>query len=30
MASQILAELKEWMQDAPQFDDLTFILMQVR
>ncbi|HEY7338915.1 MAG TPA: ADOP family duplicated permease [Bryobacteraceae bacterium] len=30
MASQILGELKGWMRDAPQFDDLTFILMQVR
>jgi len=29
MASQILQELKVWMADAPQFDDLTFILMRV-
>jgi sigma-B regulation protein RsbU (phosphoserine phosphatase) len=30
MAAQILRELKEWMRDEPMFDDLTFILMQVR
>jgi phosphoserine phosphatase RsbU/P len=30
MASCILDELKDWMRGAPQFDDLTFILMQVR
>jgi sigma-B regulation protein RsbU (phosphoserine phosphatase) len=30
MAAKILDELKKWMRDAPQFDDLTFILMQVR
>ncbi len=29
MASSILQELKVWMADAPQFDDLTFILMKV-
>ncbi|HWF45679.1 MAG TPA: SpoIIE family protein phosphatase, partial [Bryobacteraceae bacterium] len=29
MSSQILNELKTWMADAPQFDDLTFILMKV-
>lgn len=29
MASQILQELKAWMADAVQFDDLTFILMKV-
>ncbi|MBV9761789.1 MAG: SpoIIE family protein phosphatase [Acidobacteriaceae bacterium] len=30
MSSRILAELKAWMSDAPQYDDLTFILMKVR
>jgi len=30
MATRILDELKDWMRDAPQFDDLTFILMKVR
>ena len=30
MAAKILDELKKWMRDAPQFDDLTFILIQVR
>ena len=29
MSSEILKELKTWMADAPQFDDLTFILMKV-
>jgi serine phosphatase RsbU (regulator of sigma subunit) len=29
MASSILQELKDWMADAPQFDDLTFVLMKV-
>ncbi len=29
MAAQILQELKNWMADAPQFDDLTFVLMKV-
>jgi sigma-B regulation protein RsbU (phosphoserine phosphatase) len=29
MSSEILEELKTWMADAPQFDDLTFILMKV-
>jgi putative ABC transport system permease protein len=29
MAAQILAELKTWMRDAPQHDDLTFVLMKV-
>ncbi len=29
MAAQILDELKTWMQDAPQHDDLTFVLMKV-
>ncbi len=28
MAAQILAELKAWMADAPQHDDLTFVLMK--
>jgi sigma-B regulation protein RsbU (phosphoserine phosphatase) len=28
MATRILDELKNWMRDAPQFDDLTFILMR--
>jgi len=30
MSAEILAELKAWMRDAPQYDDLTFILMKVR
>ncbi len=29
MAAQILQELKDWMADAAQFDDLTFVLMKV-
>jgi serine phosphatase RsbU (regulator of sigma subunit) len=29
MSSHILQELKTWMADAPQFDDLTFIVMKV-
>ena len=29
MASSILQELKDWMADAVQFDDLTFVLMKV-
>jgi sigma-B regulation protein RsbU (phosphoserine phosphatase) len=29
MAAKILDELKVWMADAPQHDDLTFILMRV-
>jgi putative ABC transport system permease protein len=29
MATKILDELKVWMSDAPQHDDLTFILMRV-
>jgi serine phosphatase RsbU (regulator of sigma subunit) len=29
MAAQILQELKNWMADAAQFDDLTFVLMKV-
>jgi sigma-B regulation protein RsbU (phosphoserine phosphatase) len=30
MSTAILAELREWMADAPQHDDLTFVLMKVR
>ena len=30
MASAILRELKKWMADAVQFDDLTFVLLKVR
>jgi phosphoserine phosphatase RsbU/P len=30
MAARILDELRNWMRAAPQFDDLTFILMKVR
>jgi phosphoserine phosphatase RsbU/P len=30
MATAIMGELKDWMREAPQFDDLTFILMKVR
>jgi hypothetical protein len=30
MSSQILDELKIWMADAAQYDDLTFVLMKVR
>jgi sigma-B regulation protein RsbU (phosphoserine phosphatase) len=30
MASSILDELRAWMADAEQFDDLTFIVMKVR
>jgi sigma-B regulation protein RsbU (phosphoserine phosphatase) len=29
MAAAILEELKHWMGDAPQFDDLTFVLVKV-
>jgi len=29
MASQILQELKKWISDAAQYDDMTFILMKV-
>jgi phosphoserine phosphatase RsbU/P len=29
MADAILRELKAWMADAPQYDDLTFVLMKV-
>jgi sigma-B regulation protein RsbU (phosphoserine phosphatase) len=30
MASSLLEELKTWMADAPQHDDLTFVVMKVR
>src|SRR5262249_37629484 len=30
MSSVVLGELKAWMSDAPQHDDLTFVLMKVR
>ena len=30
MSAAILAELKQWMADAPQHDDLTFVLMKVQ
>jgi serine phosphatase RsbU (regulator of sigma subunit) len=30
MSAAVLGELKAWMQDAPQHDDLTFVLMKVR
>jgi len=30
MSAVVLAELKEWMGDAEQYDDLTFLLMKVR
>jgi sigma-B regulation protein RsbU (phosphoserine phosphatase) len=30
MSARILAELKEWMGDAEQYDDLTFLLMKIR
>jgi serine phosphatase RsbU (regulator of sigma subunit) len=30
MSAKILEELKLWMSDAVQFDDLTFIVMRVR
>ena len=29
MSSHILNELKAWMADAAQYDDLTFVLMKV-
>ena len=29
LANQIAAELKTWIADAAQYDDLTFILMKV-
>lgn len=30
IAARLLAELKAWIQDAPQYDDLTFIVLKVR
>jgi serine phosphatase RsbU (regulator of sigma subunit) len=30
ISSQISRELKNWVQDAPQYDDLTFVLMKVK
>ncbi len=30
MLQAILGELREWMADAPQYDDLTFVLMKVQ
>ena len=30
MAAGILQNLKDWIQDAPQYDDLTFVLMKVK
>ncbi|MBZ5625174.1 MAG: ADOP family duplicated permease [Acidobacteriia bacterium] len=30
MSSQISQELKNWIQDAPQYDDITFVLMKVK
>jgi phosphoserine phosphatase RsbU/P len=30
MATAILGELRAWMSDAPQYDDLTFVLMKVQ
>lgn len=30
IAARLRAELKAWIQDAPQYDDLTFIVMKVR
>jgi predicted permease len=30
MASAMLSELREWMADAPQYDDLTFVLMKIQ
>jgi serine phosphatase RsbU (regulator of sigma subunit) len=29
MAGAVMQELKNWMLDAPQHDDLTFVLMKV-
>jgi serine phosphatase RsbU (regulator of sigma subunit) len=29
MCSAVMGELKKWMQDAPQHDDLTYVLMKV-
>ena len=30
IAARLLAELKAWIQDASQYDDLTFIVLKVR
>ena len=30
MSEWILGELREWMADAPQHDDLTFVLMKMQ
>ena len=30
MSSRITQELKDWIQDAAQYDDLTFVLMKVK
>lgn len=30
MSTAILADLREWMADAPQHDDLTFVLMKIQ
>jgi phosphoserine phosphatase RsbU/P len=30
MSARITHELKEWIQDAAQYDDLTFVLMKVK
>ena len=30
MSAQITLELKNWIQDAAQYDDLTFVLMKVK
>ncbi len=30
MSTAILGELQKWMADAPQYDDLTFVLMKMR
>jgi len=30
MSAQITQELKAWIQDAAQYDDLTFVLMKVK
>uniref|UniRef100_Q01YF8 Serine phosphatase n=1 Tax=Solibacter usitatus (strain Ellin6076) TaxID=234267 RepID=Q01YF8_SOLUE len=29
MSSHIVTEMKKWIQDAPQYDDLTFVLLKV-
>jgi sigma-B regulation protein RsbU (phosphoserine phosphatase) len=30
MSARIAGELKQWIQDAAQYDDLTFVLMKVK